>query len=289
MTNKKLVFTSLGFLLILNILAWISVFDLYQSRFLEVNFFDVGQGDAIFIETPWHHQILIDGGPDSKILEKIAKNLPFWDREIDLIILTHPEKDHLAGLIEVLKRYKIENIIWTGVIRDTAEYREWEKLVKNEGAQIFIAQSGQKIKWSRTVLDHLEVLFPSEILEGQELKDSNNTSIVAKLVFGENSFLFTGDVYKSIEEKLIESKTDLDSDVLKIGHHGSKTSTAEDFITKVSPEIAVISAGKNNSYGHPNQEVLDILNKYGIKILRTDKDGDIKIISDGKKYGIPAI
>ena len=289
MTNKKFVFTSLGFLLILNILAWISVFDLYQSRFLEVNFFDVGQGDAIFIETPWHHQILIDGGPDSTILEKIAKNIPFWDREIDLIILTHPEKDHLAGLIEVLKRYKIENILWTGVIRDTAEYREWEKLVKNEGAQIFIAQSGQKIKWSRTVLDHMEVLFPLEILKGQELKDSNNTSIVAKLVFGENSFLFTGDTYKSIEEKLIESKADLDSDVLKIGHHGSKTSTAEEFITKVSPEIAVISAGKNNSYGHPNQEVLDILNKYGIKILRTDKDGDIKVISDGKKYGIPTI
>ena len=289
MTNKKFVFTSLGFLLILNILAWISVFDLYQSRFLEVNFFDVGQGDAIFIETPRHHQILIDGGPDSTILEKIAKNIPFWDREIDLIILTHPEKDHLAGLIEVLKRYKIENILWTGVIRDTAEYREWEKLVKNEGAQIFIAQSGQKIKWSRTVLDHMEVLFPLEILKGQELKDSNNTSIVAKLVFGENSFLFTGDTYKSIEEKLIESKADLDSDVLKIGHHGSKTSTAEEFITKVSPEIAVISAGKNNSYGHPNQEVLDILNKYGIKILRTDKDGDIKIISDGKKYGIPTI
>lgn len=286
MTNKKLVFTSLGFLLILNILAWISVFDLYQSRFLEVNFFDVGQGDAIFIETPWHHQILIDGGPDSTILEKIAKNLPFWDREIDLIILTHPEKDHLAGLIEVLKRYKVENILWTGVVRDTAEYEEWKKLIGEAGNQVFIAKAGQKIIAQKSIF---QILYPFEDLAGKILKDSNNTSIIIRLTFGENSFLFTGDVYKSIEEKLIESKTDLDSDVLKVGHHGSKTSTAEEFITKVSPEIAVISAGKNNSYGHPNQEVLDILNKYGIKILRTDKDGDIKVISDGKKYEISAI
>lgn len=282
MKRKKVIYLILSGLFFLNILAWIGVYEISGRQFLEVIFFDVGQGDAIFIETPEHHQILIDGGPNSTILEKIAKEMPFWDKTIDLVILTHPESDHLTGLIEVLKTYKIENILWTGVIRDTAEYKEWEKLIKNENAKIYIAQSSQKIKWSRNVRDYLEILWPSEILEGREFKDSNNTSIVAKLVFDENSFLFTGDIYSSAERKLIEKKKDIDCDVLKISHHGSKTSNSEEFIESVSPQYAIISVGKNNSYGHPHQEVLDTLTEYGITILRTDKDGDIKIISDGK-------
>jgi len=280
---KKFIYSILGFLFFLNILAWVVVYDLKNHQLLEVNFFDVGQGDAIFIETPQRHQILIDGGPDSAILEKLAKEMPFWDRTIDLIILTHPEKDHLAGLIEVLKRYKVENILWTGVIRDTAEFKEWEKSIKGERAKIFIAKSGQKIIMPKTVLG---ILYPLENLEGEELKDSNNTSIVAKLVFKENSFLFTGDIYKSIEKELITKETDIDSDVLKVAHHGSKTSSSEEFMKEVSPQEAVISAGKDNPYGHPHQEVLEILEKYGIRILRTDLDGDIKIISDGSNLAI---
>ncbi len=280
---KKFIYSILGFLFFLNILAWVVVYDLKNHQLLEVNFFDVGQGDAIFIETPQRHQILIDGGPDSAILEKLAKEMPFWDRTIDLIILTHPEKDHLSGLIEVLKRYKVENILWTGVIRDTAEFKEWKKLIEGERAKIFIAKSGQKIIMPRTVLG---ILYPLENLEGEELKDSNNTSIVARLVFKENSFLFTGDIYKSIEKELIAKGTDIDSDVLKVAHHGSKTSSSEEFMKEVSPQEAVISAGKDNPYGHPHQEVLEILEKYGIRILRTDLDGDIKIISDGSNLAI---
>lgn len=280
---KKFIYSILVFLFFLNILAWVVVYDLKNPQVLEVNFFDVGQGDAIFIETPQRHQILIDGGPGSAVLEKLAKEMPFWDRTIDLIILTHPEKDHLAGLIEVLKRYKVENILWTGVIRDTAEFKEWEKSIKGERAKIFIAKSGQKIIMPKTVLG---ILYPLENLEGEELKDSNNTSIVAKLVFKENSFLFTGDIYKSIEKELITKETDIDSDVLKVAHHGSKTSSSEEFMKEVSPQEAVISAGKDNPYGHPHQEVLEILEKYGIRILRTDLDGDIKIISDGSNLAI---
>jgi len=275
---------TLGVLFGLNILAWILVYDLKAARFLEVNFFDVGQGDAIFIETPQLHQILIDGGPTSIILEKLAKEMPFWDRTIDLIILTHPERDHIFGLIEVLKRYKVENILWTGVIRDTSEFKEWKKLIENEGAKIFIAKTGQKIKATRTVL---VILYPFENLEGQELKDSNNTSIITKLIFGENSFLFTGDVYKSVERELLAKELDIDSDILKVGHHGSKTSSLEEFIKEVSPEIAVIQVGKDNLYGHPHPESLDTLEKYGIRVLRTDENGDIKIISNGKNYEVP--
>jgi len=273
-------------LFFLNLLAWIAVYDLSKSKFLEVNFFDVGQGDAIFIETPKRHQILIDGGPGSTILEKLGENLPFWDRSIDLIILTHPEADHLAGLIEVLKRYKVDFILWTGVVRDTAGYKEWQRLIREEaqkeGAKIKIVQAGQKINCSRSDLEQcfFMILYPFENLEGQEFKNSNNTSIVAKLVFGKNSFLFTGDIYKAGEKKIIENGANLDSDVLKVGHHGSKTSTSEEFLKAISPEFAVIPVGENK-YGHPHPEVLLNLEKFGIEILRTDKEGDIKFLSNG--------
>jgi len=279
---REVKFFLLGLLIFLNILAWLTVYEISQPQSLEVNFFDVGQGDAIFIKDQKLHQVLIDGGPDSTVLEKLGKEIPFWDNTLDLIILTHPEKDHVSGLIEVLKRYKVENILWTGILRDTSEFKEWEKLIESEGAKIFIAKSGQKIKWSRTVLDRFEVLYPFESLAGKEFKDSNNTSIVVKLIFGENSFLFTGDAYKSVERDLIEKGIDVDSDILKVAHHGSKTSSSEEFIKAVSPQEAIISVGKDNKYGHPHREVLETLAKYGINILRTDLNGDIKIICDSQ-------
>jgi len=277
MKKQNTISLILGGLFCLNILAWIAVYEVSQPRFLEVNFFDVGQGDAILVVSPQRHQILIDGGPNSIILEKLGKEMPFWDRSIDLIILTHPEKDHLAGLIDVLKKYRVENILWTGVVRDTSEYKEWLGSIQKEKANIFIANSGQKVIMPRTFLG---ILYPFENLEEQRFKDSNNTSIVAKLVFGQNSFLFTGDISKSVEKELIVKEIDVDSDVLKVSHHGSKTSSAEEFIKEVSPEIAVIQVGQDNPYGHPHPETLETLTKYGIKILRTDKDGDIKILCD---------
>ena len=284
---RNFVLSVLVVLASLNILAWIAVFDLAKPQFFEVNFFDIGQGDAIFIVSPKRQQILIDGGPDSKILEKLGKEMPFYDRSIDLVILTHPERDHLAGLIEVLKKYKVENILWTGIKRDSAEFKEWENLIKDEKAKIFIAKTGQKIHCSTWNDGHcyFEILFPFENLEGKEFENSNDTSIVARLVFGKNHFLFTGDISKIAERELV-IRANIDSDVLKVAHHGSKTSSSEEFLKAVSPKIAVISVGKGNSYGHPHQEVLEIFQKFGIKVLRTDLDGDIKIISDGVKYKI---
>jgi competence protein ComEC len=286
--NKKIVKYILGGLLCCNILAGIAVFELSQNKPLEVNFFDIGQGDAIFITTPARHQILIDGGPNSDILEKLNQEMPFWDKTIDLIILTHPEHDHYAGLLEVLQRYKVENILWSGILRDTNEYKKWRNLLKQENAKIFIAEYGQRIICSVSDTEHcyFDILHPFENLENQETKNPNNTSVVARLVFGENSFLFTGDIYKSVERDLIEQGIYLKSDVLKVCHHGSKTSSAEEFIEIVSPEIAVILAGKDNPYKHPRPETLATLEKFGINILRTDKDGDIKIISDGREMKI---
>jgi competence protein ComEC len=282
--NEKIVLFILGFLFLANFFAWIVVFDLRSHKFLEVIFFNVGQGDSVFIETPTRHQILIDGGPSSKIIEKLAKEIPFWDRSIDLIILTHPEKDHLTGFLEVLKRYKVENILWTGIIRDIPEYKEWLNLLEKEKGNVKIAKAGEKIS-CKNCQWKIEVFYPFESLEGEEFEDSNNTSIVSKLIFGNSSFLFTGDIYKDVEESLTLTPFDLNSKILKVAHHGSKTSSSEKFLERVLPEIAVISVGENK-YGHPNKEVLEILKKYGIRVLRTDREGDIKIISNGKRYGV---
>jgi len=281
--ERKHIFLISGVLIVANIYAWAVVYDLTKSQSLEVVFFDIGQGDSIFIETPKGYQILIDGGPSSAVLEKLGNEMPFWDRTIDLVVLTHPEHDHIAGLIEVLKRYEVDYILWTGVLRDTGEHEEWERFIKEEDVKVKIAKIGQKIITPEVFF---EVLHPFESLEGKEVKNTNNSSIVLRLVFKDNSFLFTGDLYKSTEREIVNRGLEIDSDVLKVGHHGSKTSSAEEFLEKVSPEVAVISVGKDNTYGHPHQEVLETLDKYGITVLRTDTEGDIKIISNGKNINI---
>ncbi|TSC94223.1 MAG: hypothetical protein CEN87_574 [Parcubacteria group bacterium Licking1014_1] len=284
MKNKYLLFLA-GFLLLLNIFAWKEIFDLAGSNNLKVYFLDVGQGDSFFIETPQFHQILIDGGPDSTIVKKLQDLMPPQDRSIDLVILTHPEKDHMQGLIEVLQRYKINYILWTGVARDISEYQKWIEVLTEEqkqGAEIITAYSGQSVKAGSASID---ILYPFENLSGKELKNSNDSSVVFRLVFGENEFLFTGDITNKTEEGFLSNSFNLQSDVLKVSHHGSKYSTSEDFLKSVNPEIAVISVGKN-SYGHPTSEVLQRLEDFGIKVLRTDKDGDIEIVSDGENINI---
>ncbi len=281
--NKKLVWIVLGILVCLNVLTGVVILELSQPKFLEVVFFDVGQGDSIFIETPDGFQVLIDGGPDLTVLEKLGEEMPFYDRIIDLVILTHPDHDHLFGLLEVLKRYKVKNILWTGVIKDTAEYQEWISLIEKEGANIIIAEAGQRIDLSENIC--LSILYPFETLEGQEIKKVNNTSIIARLVFNNISFLLTGDIEKSVERKLVNKSIDLDSDILKVAHHGSKTSSSLEFLEIVSPEIAVISVGEN-PWGHPNQEVLENLQQFNIEILITKELGDIKIISDGNDFRV---
>lgn len=263
-----------------------AVWDFSKPSFLKVSFFDVGQGDAIFIQTPGKHQILIDGGPDSSVLEKLGRKMPFWDNTLDLIILTHPEKDHLFGLIEVLKRYRVENILWTGVVRENQLYEAWLNGINEEGAKIKIAQAGQRVIFGSDSKGFIDILYPLENLEGKKIEKVNNTSIVTKLIFRKSSFLFTGDAEKLVERQLVERGSELDSDVLKAGHHGSKTSTDPEFIKIVSPEVVIISDGKNNPYGHPHQETLDTLNKYAISVLRTDQFGDIEIFSDGKNLEI---
>jgi len=277
--GKTSAFSILAFLFLLNIVAGMAAWEFSRVKPLEVDFLDVGQGDSIFIETSQKHQILIDGGPSSVILEKLGDKMPFWDRTIDLVVLTHPEKDHLAGLLEVLKKYRVENILWTGIVRETAEYKEWRKLMEDEKARVFVAQAGQKIFYDEN--NFIEILSPFESLEGRLFKESNDTSVVCRLVFGKNSFLFTGDISAKTEKELVEKQNlSLDSDVLKISHHGSKYSSAEEFLQAVSPQFAVIQAGKNNSYGHPAQETLARLKNQ--QVFVTAENGDIICCTDSK-------
>jgi competence protein ComEC len=290
--SERFCFGVICLLFLLNFFLWQTLFGVLSRDFLEVRFLAIGQGDAIFIQTPKFHQILIDGGPDKLILEKLSKLMPFWDRTIDLVILTHPQKDHLAGLIEVLKRYRVLNILWTGVFVDSFIFQEWQKRLTLEKANEIIAEAGQKIIFEKLIFD---VLNPGQGVAYKFFKNSNDTSLVLRAHFGESSFLFTGDIEKKVEENLINQKIKIESDVLKVAHHGSKSSSVQEFLEKVSPFLSVISVGFNN-YGHPHQEVLERLEKIGSQILRTDREGDIILKTDGKiifletakKYEIPA-
>ncbi|PJE69270.1 hypothetical protein COU96_00635 [Candidatus Shapirobacteria bacterium CG10_big_fil_rev_8_21_14_0_10_38_14] len=284
--QRKYILFFVGFLFLLDVFVWQEVFTLAGPQNLKVDFLDVGQGDSVFIETPQKHQILIDGGPSSAVLQKLSERMPFWDKEIDLVILTHPESDHMQGLFGVLQRYKVDYVLWTGIARSTPEFQKWVSVLSQNRAKIITATAGTKIKAGNTEID---ILFPFENLAGKELKDtSNDTCVVSKLIYGKDSFLFTGDISSVAEKKLVEIASsqaprndDLNSDVLKVAHHGSKYSTSDIFLENVRPKIAVISVGAKNTYGHPTPEVLQRLQKFGIQTLRTDTNGDINMVSDG--------
>jgi len=250
---------------------------------LSVTFFDVGQGDSTFIESPDGTQILIDGGKGGMVLRGLSKEMGFFDRDIDMVLITHPDLDHIGGLIDVLKKYDVQTIVMTENINDTPAVRLLQDEISREKANVIFTRRGQvfDIGLGEQGSTTLSILFPDRDPTHLE---SNTSSIVAQLVYGESEFIFTGDSPKSIEEYLVSiGSTELQSDVLKVGHHGSKTSSAETFIASVSPNLAVISASKNNSYGHPHTEVTDRLTNHGIPYKNTADDGSIQIISDGEK------
>ena len=275
-TKFKLYFL-FGFLLV-NIFIWHTVVTEDRRGTLKVSFLDIGQGDAIFIEAPNGNQVLIDGGSNKAVLKKLAEVMPFYDRTIDAVIATHPDKDHIGGLIEVLKNYRTDFVMEPGVSSDTGAYQELEKTISVKKLPRILARRGMSLNLGDGA--RLNILFPDRNTDGWE---TNTASIVAKLVYGNTSFLLSGDSPIAIEKYLsmIDGKN-LKSDVLKAGHHGSRTSTSESFANLVSPEYAVISAGKDNRYGHPHKEVLDILGKIKSVILKTYELGTITFNLDGE-------
>jgi competence protein ComEC len=268
--------TILFVLIALNIFSWSVVYHKSQDKGLEICFLDVGQGDSIFIESPQGHQILIDGGPDDTIIRKLEKRMPFWDRTIDLIVLTHPEKDHVFGLLEVLENYQVENILWTGVEGTSLLFQRWLEAIRKEGAKIWIAKQGLNVEISKH--RHFDILYPFESLENRAVSSLNDSSVVVMLNSGDEKVLLTGDISKRIEGFLVEREVPLSADILKVCHHGSKTSSSEEFLEAVAPDLAIISVGRSNSYGHPAPEVLARLEEFGIKVLQTSKEKDICLI-----------
>jgi beta-lactamase superfamily II metal-dependent hydrolase len=275
MLNRKLTYSILiSLTAIAAILAVIIFFN--RKNNLEVVFLNVGQGDAILI-SEGSNQILIDGGRDGKLLlEKLGKHVPFWDRDIEIIVATHPDQDHIGGLIDVLKSYRVYSVLKTNAQSDSETYKKLEEKIIAENAQKVEAKKNVTVKLSDGTT--AEVLFPLNSLPEAVDEVSNDNSAVIKLTYGENKFIFTGDLPSTQEEYLIRdslaSGNSLNSQVLKVSHHGSKYATSDEFLEAVKPAEAVISVGKN-SYGHPNQEVLNRLLQHGIKIIRTDEMGDV--------------
>ena len=254
-----------------------------QSRdvMLTVSFLDVGQGDATFIESPSGTQVLIDGGADSRILGVLSGELGFFDRDIDMLVATHPDGDHIGGLIDVLIRYDVGTVLMTENVNDTPVYDAFIRAVEEERAAVLYARAGQvyDLGLGSAGSTTLTILFPDHDPTNME---SNDSSIISRLTYGGTSYLFTGDAPQNIEEYLVEkNSTLLASCVLKVGHHGSRTSTSELFLRSVTPTHAIISAGKDNRYGHPHKEVTDLLMKYSITTKNTADFGSIVSESDG--------
>lgn len=281
--RKYLPYILLISLLILTIYIW---FFIYKSNnynnYLKVVFLDIGQGDSIYIEAPNGRQVLIDGGPDAKLLLSLAKVMPFADRSIDMLIATHPDSDHIGGFPILLDNYKVNSIIENGATSTSAVYSSLEDKISKDKVNKIIAHRGMHIILDDKKNIYIDILFPDRDITKL---DSNEGSIVAKLVYGDNSFMFTGDapIYTENLIEWNENNNTLKSDVLKLGHHGSRTSSSILWLEKVNPEVAIISAGKDNRYGHPHQELLDRLSFLHIPFLSTYEVGNIIFESDGIK------
>jgi competence protein ComEC len=255
-----------------------------RHREMQAVFFDIGQGDAFMVTTYEGNQVLVDGGPGSRVLEGLGRAMPFFDRKIEMMVLTHAHLDHLDGLVPVMRRYQVGKILLPNVDYNSAPYEEFLNEARREGSEIIYAVQGQRI-WldQSTVLDVMHPQSKESMAFGKN-DDLNDSSIVAMLIFGKVKMLLTGDAGANIESGLLP-RFNLDADLLKVGHHGSKYSTSQEFIDEVTPEFSVISSGENK-YGHPDPGVIERLKGKNSQVLRTDQVGDIEFHSDGMRLYI---
>jgi len=252
-----------------------------QSGGLQITFLDIGQGDASFIEWGDGTQMLVDCAIDARILEALGRVMNPRDRVIDYLLVTHPDQDHYGGCVDVLKRFEVKNIVYTGYNKSSSNYFPiFEEFVRRENAQ-YVEIQHQQI-WD-IASSTIHFLYPDKKIDTHPVVQkmgsqdaSNNTSIVFILEYGKNKILFTGDAELETEEYLVETYGDaLDVDVLKVGHHGSAGSSSDRFLGKVKPELAMISSGRENRYGHPHPRTLKRLERVHAQMWRTDEVGDI--------------
>jgi competence protein ComEC len=263
--------------LFLAALVWYGALQPHPDR-LRVTVLDVGQGDAILIETPAEQRILVDGGPSgARIAQALGRALPPSDRRIDLLVLTHAQDDHVTGFVEVLRRYEVGAALEGPLSGETGAYRAWRDELELRDVPVVTPVAGQWIDLGGGT--RLEVLAPSPVPLDGTADDLNNNSIVLRLVYGEASFLLTGDLASEGEAALLDGPSDLRATVLKVGHHGSDGSTTPAFLDAVDPAFAVISSGAENTFGHPSPTTR--LRLAGVPLLRTDENGDVRFETDG--------
>lgn len=263
---------------------------LYQSRtntFLSISFLDVGQGDAIFIETPNRKQILIDAGPKDVVMQKLREVMPRGDTSIDLVMITNPDADHINGFVHVLDTYTVGTVIVPNTRNTTDTFKTVMKKIKEKNIPTLVAYKDMQVVIDTDTINQdaiLTVLFPDQVVKNWE---RNNGSIVSQLSYGNTSVMLMGDATSETEKIIVgdfavkQRMNELESDILKLGHHGSHSSSSEVWLDTVKPQIAIVSAGGNNRYGHPHKEVIDRLHDRDIQVDETSEQGTITYTSDG--------
>ena len=282
MARSKVRLLVVGFLLLSAILSSYAAFAKEETGVLAVSFLDVGQGDAIYIQTPSGRDILIDGGPpNGAVAEALSSVMSPLDREIDVVVVTHLDSDHVGGLVSILDRYEVKTIMESGNQADSAIAKTFHEMSAQEiGATRYYARSGSVINFGDGVT--FQILFPDR---DPALWESNTSSLVGLLKYGSTSVFLSGDSPVAVERHLVSVYKDgLRSDILKLGHHGSVTSTSDELLSAVAPTYAVVSAGANNSYGHPSADVIRSLLKRTVCVVRTDEAGTITFVSDGNSW-----
>lgn len=246
---------------------------------LELYMLDVGQGDSVFIKTPDKKNILIDAGPDEKVLSELSKVMTLGERKIDYVIITHPDLDHVGGLPEILKRYEVGYVLMEDIEKNLPHYLEAKKIIKQKKIISYPIRVSDDFIVGCCV--KIDILWPKDSIDIESIEDVNDISTVLEVGYIKFNAFFGGDLSSEFEEEIARNNL-IDFDLLKVGHHGSTTSTSKKFLKIIKPEISIIGVGSNNSYGHPSQEVINNLNESNSKVMTTSENGRIKIETDGK-------
>ena len=263
-------------------LIWTVVCSLPDQQ-LHLYVLDVGQGDAILLRTPGGRVILVDGGPDPLVLtSRLGQILPFWQRRIDLVVATHADQDHLAGLIPIVERYKVAHVMEPPSMRETPLSARWHEALAASGTRVVLASRGMKVRLGDNL--RLEVLHPPADAANVTEDDANENSLVLRVTMGRFHVLLTADIGLQGEADLLKGDSPLQATILKVAHHGADSSTSAGFLSAVRPQTAVVSVGSDNHFGHPSERVLHALSALGCQVLRTDLHGTIECISDGQSY-----
>lgn len=271
--SQRLLLLAFSLVVLGNSLLWREI-ALQANGHLVVHFFDVGQGDATLLITPSGKQILIDGGPNMEVLERLGSFMPFFDRTIDMLVLTHPDTDHLTALPNIVQRYNIGAVLLAGTDKHTARYTELLEYIEQKQLPVVWAETSKKFIFSDGV--SIEMLWP-DINNVSEIKDANDASIVLRVQYNGASILCTGDIEEWAEKEILASGRSIQADVLKVPHHGSRTSSSTGFLLAVAPKLAIISAGADNRFGHPHPEVVQRYEKLDISVRNTALEGTISL------------